>query len=356
MVVLPRETFKDLFITARAENGETVEALFRKTADAIRNVQARIISMEVFGVSGANELLLRKAFGAIDWPVTWLEEGCEQANPLQGVQVWAVAGLAVEPLRIDGRVLGSQFEIDGVQYCRLGGIVPSDVSQPRYEQAYSVFESMEGALRACGMDFSNVVRTWFYNYEMLDWYDEFNQVRTTFFKEHRVFDKLVPASTGIGGRNAAGAALTAGLLAAKGASDDSRGIPIPSPLQCPALDYGSSFSRAVEFEIAGYRRLSISGSASIAPGGESAHIGNVDDQVVLAMQVVKAILESRAMGWSDVTRAIAYFKHRKDVPAFERWCAAHGLNDMPVLLTNNDICRDDLLFEIEADAAVCLSK
>jgi len=51
------------------------------------------------------------------------------------------------------------------------------------------------------MDFSHVARTWLYLDNLLDWYDDFNVVRTSFFRKHDVFRGLVPASTGIGGSN-----------------------------------------------------------------------------------------------------------------------------------------------------------
>jgi enamine deaminase RidA (YjgF/YER057c/UK114 family) len=96
----------------------------------------------------------------------------------------------------------------------------------------------------------------------------------------------------------------------------------------------------------------ISGTASIAPEGHSVHVGDVDAQTRLTFEVAEAILASRGMGWGDVTRLIAYFKCRDDVTAFDRGRAALGIPEMPVLFTANDICRDDLLFEIELDAVV----
>ena len=352
VVALPHQTFHEFFLTAVPIMGETPEELFRKTDEAVGKRRARIVSMEIFGIAGSEAAALRKVFGKIDFPVTWLEEGCEQSSPLCGLQVWAVAGLPVEPLRVGGRVLGSVFEVEGLRFCRLGGLLPADISRSRTEQTESVFDLMQTALRAAGMEFRHVARTWFYNFEMLEWYDEFNKVRTTFFKEHGVFDGLVPASTGIGGRNAAGAALTAGLVAIESADGALPAVVVPSPLQCPAPSYGSSFSRAVELDTPGYHRLLISGTASIAPEGHSVHIGDVDAQTRLTFKVAEAILASRAMGWGDVTRLIAYFKYRDDVSAFDRGRAALGIPEMPVLFTANDICRDDLLFEIELDASV----
>jgi hypothetical protein len=71
------------------------------------------------------------------------------------------------------------------------------------------------------------------------------------------------------------------------------------------------------------------------------------------MDAVGAILKSRRMGWGEVARARAYFKRGEDQPAFDRFCANHGLVDLPVIKVENDLCREDLLFEIEVDALLC---
>jgi len=350
VVALTRKTGGEFFVTAQCLEGESAHGLFQRVAETVRDLRAHIVSLEAFGLPGRDAGRLRDALGDITWPVTWIEEGCEWPNPLRGVQVWAVTGADVKPIVLDEAVAGSVFEIDGVQYCRLGGLVPPDLSRSRAEQTRAVFDRMRAALHVAGMDFGNVIRTWFYNDDMTQWYGEFNDVRTTILKEHGVFDGLVPASTGIGGRSISGAALAAGLLAVKAGRRAATAVAIPSPLQRPAFDYGSSFNRAVELETGGIRRLFISGTASIDIGGLTVHIGDVDAQVALAMDVVRAILDSRGMNWGKVTRAIAYFKHNKDAPAFDRCCTLQGIRGMPVLLANNGICRDDLLFEIEVDA------
>jgi enamine deaminase RidA (YjgF/YER057c/UK114 family) len=196
----------------------------------------------------------------------------------------------------------------------------------------------------------DVVRTWFYLDRILDWYDAFNHVRTCFFAEQEVFDHLVPASTGVGGKNGGGAALVADAVAVQPKNDRIEIQAVPSPLQCPALEYGSSFSRAVELAAPDHRRLVISGTASIEPGGETVHVGDIGKQVALTMDVVQAILRSRSMDWGDVVRGVAYFKNGRDLPLYDTYCSSKGLPDFPFASVQGDICRDDLLFEIEVDA------
>jgi len=264
------------------------------------------------------------------------------------VALEAFGGECGRPVLDGGRVIGTLHESADATVCFFEEIVPSNLNASREEQTVSIFETIERVLHAEGMEFGHLVRTWFYLDKILDWYDGFNQVRTPFLRARGAFQGLMPASTGIGMPNRFGAAVVAGALAIrpKGATV----MEVASPLQCPALDYKSSFSRAVEVERAGRRELYISGTASIELGGKTAYVGDPQAQIELTMQVAAAILHSRQMDWSDTTRAIAYFKEGKDAPLFADYLRANGLEALPVTWMHGDVCRDDLLFEIELEA------
>ena len=68
------------------------------------------------------------------------------------------------------------------------------------------------------------------------------------------------------------------------------------------------------------------------------------------MKVVKAIIESREMKWDNIIRGIAYFKDINNRSFFQKYCEENMLPDLPVTMVQADICREDLLFEIEIDA------
>ena len=125
---------------------------------------------------------------------------------------------------------------------------------------------------------------------------------------------------------------------------------VRSPLQCSAEDYKSSFSRAVEVALPDHRTIYVSGTASIAPGGESVHIGDTEKQIALTMEVVEAILQSRNMSYADTVRGIAYFKDITDSALLAKYCKEKNLPELPFAFSHSDVCRDDLLFEIELDA------
>jgi len=354
VVTVSRPYYKKFYITAHPDKDGTHYSMFENLGLFLRKHDAGIVTQDVFGgcelYAGGMDALAR-ACGTVDWPVTWVEGAGLSRQNLTGTQVYAISGMSVQPVRLDGHIVGSVFGDDDAVYCLLGDLRPTNTSCSRAEQARATLEKIEGALATIDMGFSNVVRTWFYINEILSWYTEFNMVRSKFFAERGVFAGVVPASTGVGVANPAGAALVAEVFAVKAKKSHNVGISVVgSPLQCPAIDYKSSFSRAVEVVLPDHRRLYVSGTASISPDGKTAHVGNVQKQIARTMEVVGAILESREMGWADTSRAIAYFKDIENAPQLDRYCRQNRLPHMPIAVAHGDICRDELLFEIEIDA------
>jgi len=355
-VVMRRGGLTEASVTVHINGERGLAALLEEARAEVDALGLTVLRQNVFGTPAQHDLapeLLRGIFGEVDWPVTWLEEGDSLGERLTGTHIYAVSGAEVRRLTHNGEVVGSTFADGFAEYCHLGSIVSRNLSGDRRQQAMDVFQRMEAALGIAGFDFRQVIRTWFYLDRILDWYGDFNAVRTAFFEERGVFGGLVPASTGIGGGNRCGAALVADALAVRRHDAGSGRIDIrevPSPLQCPALDYRSSFSRAVETAVADHRKLFVSGTASIAPDGNSARGADVAGQVALTLDVVESILDSRGMGWPDVTRAIAYVKRGADADAYHAELNRRGRGPLPAIVTENDICRDELLFELEVDA------
>jgi enamine deaminase RidA (YjgF/YER057c/UK114 family) len=343
-------------LTVKLLPGESLVDLFRRLSMALKELDASILQLTVFGSTSASaeaDEAMRRVFGGVDWPVTWVEGASCDGSPIAGVQVCALAGGAVQRIVQNERIVGSVFEEGGAWHCVLGGVGPREIRWNGAQQTRETIENMQAALGQAGFSFGDVVRTWFFLDDILSWYTEFNQVRTRMYSEHEFRSGSVPASTGIAGRNPAGAALVAGAWAVQQLSTLVRVQEVASPLQCPAAIYGSSFSRAMEISDARCKRLLVSGTASVGQEGATVHGGNARAQVAFAMKNVAAILESRGMSFADVTRATAYFTKAENAPIFAEWLARHGSGALPAVCACCDICRPDLHFEIELDAVRC---
>jgi enamine deaminase RidA (YjgF/YER057c/UK114 family) len=343
----------ELHLTARSLPGETPAEVGRLCAQILMEHQAVVVRQEIFGpLPACREALqgLQQRLGGPAWPVTCVQGGACGPESLAGLHILAVRGMPVETVSLGGRPVGRTFRDHWARHLLLGDVQPNDGSRSKPDQARQAYEQLEAALGQGGMTMANVARTWLFIDDILSWYGPFNQVRTVFYQERGMFDRLVPASTGVSGVNARGTALVSGAWAVEALNGAFSVSEVASPKQCPAPAYGSSFSRAVELRTPALSRLLVSGTASIEPGGASVCGGDVEAQIDLTMEVVRAILVSREMDFADASRVTAYFKNPQDVRFFQAWRKQQGLGDWPAVHAQADICRDELLFEIELDA------
>ena len=348
IVEFPHDGVTAYFITVQATE-DNMQEMFDRVAQEMKKRNAVIAFQYLFGGRKFYQQAV-SAIGNVGWPLTLLHGDACSGTTVTGSQFIALSGAELNPVLDGGRRVGHWYDTDDARYCLLGDLRADDLSLSRNDQAQAVFEKMESLLQQADMKFTDVARTWIYLNDLLEWYDDFNAVRTRFFTERGVFENMVPASTGIGAGTAAGEAMVSALLAVRPKHDGVKVFAVPSPLQCPALDYKSSFARAVEIQQPGSRLLTISGTASIEPGGATVHLDDTAKQIELTMQVVHEILKSRDMDWTHTARAIAYFKDVREAGLLEKYCNENGLPELPVAISHADVCRHDLLFEIELDA------
>ncbi len=348
---LQHDDWEELWVTATPMPNESFTRTIARAVDALAEEEATAINLHGFGtpISGGNlESWIRRTFRA-DFPVTWISQ--REGTGLGGVFVHAVRGIDSQPIRIGGRTVGCLIEDHSARWAYLGGLLPEHPTATAAAQTAEVLRSIDRALASVNLTFGDVLRTRFYLDDILGWYGDFNRVRTEFFREHRVFEGLLPASTGIGAANPSGSALVAALVAVR--ANESAPVvsrTIASPLQRSAEEYGSSFSRAVETCAPGLRRLMISGTAAIDPAGKTMFLDDPAGQIRQTMEVTEAILKSRGFTWADVVRGIAYFPDAALVPAYWDYARNVHLPELPLIMAEGVVCRDDLLFEIEVDA------
>lgn len=338
--------------TIQPQAGEKIPDVCGRLAAKLLERTATPLHLMIFGRIHASEAVasaLRKFLGRPECPVTWVEGAACGDSPIAGIQVHAFTG-DVERIEHNGHIVGSVFTDGGARQCFVGGLMSTDKTHARAEQTRQTLEDLQMILAHAGFALGDTVRTWFFLENILSWYDDFNQARTKIYADVKFRTGSLPASTGVGAKNPAGSALTLAALAFRPLEKSSYAEEVASPLQCPAPAYGSAFSRAMEWPTHTGRRLHISGTASIAPGGKTLWVGDVHKQVELTMDVVGEILRARGFTFADLTRATAYFRHATDAGVFIQWLAANQLTQMPVVSAQCDVCRDDLLFELEAEA------
>jgi enamine deaminase RidA (YjgF/YER057c/UK114 family) len=347
-----RENCREYWINS-VENHTEGTGIVRGIFEFLKTHSAKAISMRFFGShSDITEALrfVETQTKDIDLlPLCILQKDSIDCVPLN-IQVHAISGLNLNPLYFEGVLVGQEFEDAHTKYYMLN-ILPDDGQVSEYDQANNLFEKSHAILQRLGLNFSDTIRTWLFVQDILSWYDDLNKARDQFFERHDIFNKLVPASTGIGVMNLHNKTLVANVLAVKPKTSKTTIQTVNSPLQNPALDYKSSFSRAVKVSTPDNGRLYISGTASIDKVGNTIFIGDTSKQIERTMQVVTAILNDADMKWEDTVSSLAYFKCRKDFGLFDDYCQASGIK-LPHVKVHADICRDNLSFELELDAII----
>ena len=352
-IEIERPGLKEFYTTAIPSTDHPFAKLIKQVALLYRQQEACIVKMDVFGSHDSFiqcSDTIEREFNNRNWPLNYIISEHWKGHKIAGIYIHAISGVEIQTIKLEGQSYGRVFEDDSARYCLLGNIHAVNGSRSESEQTQNILEIMEKGLQLAGMEFTNIVRTWFFNYNILDWYNRFNDVRTAFYKKQTVFNGLLPASTGIGAANRYRTSIVAGASAIQPKNNRLTMENIPSPLQGSACEYGSSFSRAVQIETPHYRQVLVSGTASIDHNGNTIHVDDVEAQINQTLKVVEAILSSRNMNYSDVTRAYAYVKQEEDTPIFTKYRKRYHIPENRVIVVPNDICRDELLFEIEVDA------
>jgi enamine deaminase RidA (YjgF/YER057c/UK114 family) len=261
-------------------------------------------------------------------------------------------------LEWDSQVCGRMVQGEDASYLYLSDLsrlIPNRSRLTAGEETRKTFDLVEQVLERARWSFPDVCRTWFYLHHILDWYGEFNQIRNQTFDHHGLFSKScprpIPASTGVYGRNLGGNWCTLDLLAIRARQGSKLEIQrLSNPQQNEAPEYGSAFSRGLCVTTESCRYVFVSGTASIDDNGASVHFGDFERQTEQTIDTVSSLLAAAGAGLDDVCQATSFIKRTSDVPSYEKIINRRGLGDLPVICTIGDVCRSELLFELDATA------
>jgi enamine deaminase RidA (YjgF/YER057c/UK114 family) len=239
----------------------------------------------------------------------------------------------------------------------IGRLLPKTDSRPAAQETHELIHLAEELLAEREWSFHDVRRTWFYLHDILDWYGDFNCARNQEFDRmglSRVASNAVlPASTGIFAHNPRGGWCVLDLLAVRSPNGYPMDVRrLSNPRQSEAPEYGSAFSRGLALSTESCRYLLVSGTASIDDHGRSVHMNDFESQTEGTLDTVATLIGVGGGQIDDIRQATAFVKRREDIPALQSILARRGMDRLPVVCTVGDVCRDELLFELDATAVV----
>jgi enamine deaminase RidA (YjgF/YER057c/UK114 family) len=97
--------------------------------------------------------------------------------------------------------------------------------------------------------------------------------------------------------------------------------------------------------------IQVSGTAAIDEAGVSLYPGDVRAQIECTFDKIEALIGQEGAGLEDICSATAFVKRPQDALHFWEIAGNRGLKDFPGICAVADICRDELLFELDAEVA-----
>lgn len=255
----------------------------------------------------------------------------------------------------------------------------SRTPQESYQQGVeNAFELVSSILKDEGMGFNNIVRQWNYVGNILQFspvdqaslqnYQIFNEVRHIFYQQYRTV-KGFPAATGIGNASDHVTIEICAIQSKNGLLE----YAIDNPKQTNAYAYGqqvlvgqplqrSHVKHAPEFERAKLvltpqaARLYISGTAAII-GQETVGIGDIEKQTLCTIENINALTAPDHLkdccpplpnGKFEMSYLRIYIKEKQFMDQVKRICY-DKYPGVPQVFVITDVCRDNLLMEIEGE-------
>jgi len=263
----------------------------------------------------------------------------------------------------------------------VGGITTSNNFNSVYHQSKEVFHIMHKILEIEEMEFSDVVRQWNFIENILQIspngvgpkqnYQIFNDVRTEFYNRSN-YKNGYPAATGIG-MSSGGVILE--FIAVTNSETNSI-IPLKNPRQIDAHQYTNKvlvgagreikatpkFERAKVLVAENCHKVFISGTAAIL-GENTINDNNVETQTEITIDNIDSLISSQNMNTHGILMygktakeyIRVYVKDEKEIPKVKQVCQKRWGNIQALYLVS-DICRDDLLVEIEGIGRISNSR
>jgi len=358
------------------ETGETLATI----ADVIHNQGARngIVRQTIFvkdpqQIEPCREII--HGFYGDDLPATDFVVQPPCAGHWLAIEAWGIGRRNGADLQIE-RVSENLVIVrhSGLAWAHCAGILPQTPAPRVHARSVNAFGRMRDTLASRGFRYDQIVRTWLYLGDIVgpeadtQRYKELNRARAEFYQDLRFLrrhlpsglDGLVyPASTGIG---VSDREVMMSCVALATDRADVLTVPLENPLQTSAFRYEThyspespKFSRAMAVASPQALAVLISGTASIVQS-ETRCTGDAAGQTQQTLDNIQALIAGENLARSgipgaaptldDLVLARVYIKHAADYAKVRAICERR-LGELPIIFAVADVCRPDLLVEIE---------
>ena len=310
------------------------------------------------------------------WPATTIVSQAPCCGAALALEAWAVGGPNTHVKHFGANTLSVDFDGNRWIYCT--GIRSPQTGEGVYQQGRILLDKMRASLTEAGTGFQQVIRTWFYLGSITEnekngsqRYKELNRARADFYQDvafqcslahPNIPQGIYPASTGIGMH---GKDLLGSCIALETRRTDGMLLPLENPQQTPAYAYhprfspkSPKFSRGMALVLGNYITTWVSGTASVVYSN-SLHPGDITKQTHQTIDNIQRLISAENFGFhgvsqggcalTDLAKIRVYLKRPEDFSMCKAICDER-FGTIPVIYAVADVCRPELLVEIEGVA------
>ena len=291
-------------------------------------------------------------------PFVFIEGTPIESTHLAYIQIYTVKSyVSASYINNADRAVATKYTVDGNKRLYVAGIY-NDIPQKKLSDGFRhALLIIDDCLDEAGMDYNNLVRTWFYLGQIYENYSEFNMMRKNLYEDRNInyseVSNELPASTCIEGYGEASAITTEFLCYDKNTINMKR-IYNRNQNEADGQNYlySPTFSRAQCLTSSHFTELQISGTASIGTNGDTVHLNNSYKQIEQSLINVRELLRKANMDFQDICIATCFFKHEHDYHIFDEILRNLNITAFPHIKVKGNVCRDNLLFEIDGIAII----
>lgn len=248
-----------------------------------------------------------------------------------------------------------KLRIKDVEHFYFLGNEKKSVEEDPFE---GVFMYLDKCLRTNSLSSDSIVRTWFYVRSIEEYYPKFNEERRHFFDRNNITysnqASNLPSSTCIGALVSENELIHSDMYCLRQTKNTFKVGRMYNQNQNEAngttYKFQPTFARATEIIGPEHIEIQVSGTASINDKGESIHLNNPYDQIQTTIKHVEHLLGQHSMKFEDLIQSTCFFKNKDYYDDFVK-----VLKDMKIPMFSStfvvgDVCRDELLFELDGIA------
>lgn len=354
--------------TSQVNDSESLKKAFQFIADYCKEHNIAIIHERIFASKGMYNNIFQirqRAYSEKDIccsSFTYVNSNTLYDESLAGINIYGVSLLDQKPKDIyyKDKQVGFKWSNKDMDLISLHSLHDDKITNSPYQQTKNYFNLANEILMAEGFSFHDVCRTWIYLNNILDQYDSFNLARNEVFSKlgllqeqhdiNKIKEIYLPASTGINGENIFNASGIMDVFAVRPKHSKLKIFNESGKLQNSAFQYGSAFSRSIiiDDDRNKQRQLFLSGTASIDKSGKSVYLNDIDKQIKMTFDVIDQLLKINNVTLYDISEGTIFLKKASYVQNFKSYCWKNNMPPMPLVIVVSDVCRDDLLFEIDS--------